>query len=666
VLFFMVLFGALTAAALDIADTGLRSGKTIAGLRDSNDAVESAVDGAINSIRNSSQLGRLGSDAQCGPFSPQPAPGEPTVTVTCQGEATASAATDDQPPFSVMTVGTGTSEGFFKSRNATLTVEGGIFSHSVIAASQGSIQVIGDAIARGACNGTINATSAKQCSIGGAVPYPTGNDPAYPAAVPLTGATINAMAADPDPVCVSGDQVVKFFPGLYSEKPGVLLENTNLSCKNAQYWWFSPPGSGTGVYYFDLPDGEDDADAATWDPTAENASVIGGTPRGWSPAGAAPTSSSIPGACNPDPAQPGVQFIFGGRSILSNQSNNGSVKVEICAGTTATTPQKIAVYGLCPTVGAATGCEVGTRTSVGPQERDGSSAVGTGPFPNNAGAALGIGGGSAAGTFPKSNGGTAGSVTVGAFQDIPGGAQITSALIEIRHSETGNNNAGASVNISASWTSAGGDVVGCPLSAPGANRVDQCDITDAVREGKVDANEFNGIASVTFNASRGNSGPNQDATVSVDAIVLRVTYLAPGFEPHRCATLPAANQPPTCSLLSDKNNPTIAVQGTAYAPSAAIRVSVHNKGETLFRRGVIARHIEVSVSNSSKQDDSPFQLAATTASRQVLFTASVGGVPKLRAHVRYTDIDTKGTSDPSDDVALPGFKVEILDWVVLR
>ncbi|MGE0793939.1 MAG: hypothetical protein AB7O29_01180, partial [Acidimicrobiia bacterium] len=543
VLVFVVAIGVIVGATLDLASAGLHVSARVAELRVTNLAVESAVDGAVNSIRNSNQLGLPGTDGQCGPFV-RPADGDdPEVVVECSPEPVPGAADDQQPPFSVLTLGTGDGEGFVKSGNATLTVEGGIFSHGRLEAAQGPVQVIGDAVARGACSGAVTATGTNACSIGGGA-YPTGDDPGYPAAV---GGVGDLDDIDPEPECV-GSARVKFLPGLYSERPKRLLEQVvatdpGLPCAGAPLWWFSP-----GAYYFDFPD-----DDAVWDPQADGVSVVGGTF----------VSATIPGACDPDPAQAGVQFVFGGQSRLENTNTDGARKVELCAGPNPGTDQRIAVYGL--TSGARE-----TIPASGHQERVGTAASATAPFAaDQAGRALADDGSSITATFPRQTGGSSlsGSVTVSGFADIPDGAHVVVAILEIQHSETGQT---GQLDVGATWTSANGTVVGCAFGT-GPNRTESCDITDAIREG-VDAAEFNGISSATFTATRGNggpAGPGSNAVVSLDVVRLLVRYVAPGFEAHTC---PSVTIPPSCSLLTTTgNNNTIFLHGTVYAPTAAIR-----------------------------------------------------------------------------------------------
>ncbi|HUF33052.1 MAG TPA: hypothetical protein VMN58_07580, partial [Acidimicrobiales bacterium] len=63
-------------------------------------------------------------------------------------------------------------------------------------------------------------------------------------------------------------------------------------------------------------------------------------------------------------------------------------------------------------------------------------------------------------------------------------------------------------------------------------------------------------------------------------------------------------------------------------------------------------------SASMKQGDSPFQLPGTDDLRGVTFEAFVGSQVRLRARVSYTDTD--------GGVILPGYRVRVRDWVVVR
>jgi hypothetical protein len=147
--------------------------------------------------------------------------------------------------------------------------------------------------------------------------------------------------------------------------------------------------------------------------------------------------------------------------------------------------------------------------------------------------------------------------------------------------------------------------------------------------------------------------PAETGTAYVDGVVLEVSYLPPGFEQHRCTTGASS-----CEIVHKGKNATSFIRGTVYAPTAAIFADVRNDNLTVFGRGVIARTIAADASVSSKQRNAAFQVPGASGQRVVLFEARVGGKPRLRAKVRYTDV--------KDGTGLPGAQVNVLSWVVLR
>jgi hypothetical protein len=74
---------------------------------------------------------------------------------------------------------------------------------------------------------------------------------------------------------------------------------------------------------------------------------------------------------------------------------------------------------------------------------------------------------------------------------------------------------------------------------------------------------------------------------------------------------------------------------------------------------MIARTVNVAISASSKQTESPFSLPGQSAARVVLLEATVDSDPahavRLRARVQF-----------DDSGSLPGRSATVLDWVVLR
>jgi hypothetical protein len=96
-----------------------------------------------------------------------------------------------------------------------------------------------------------------------------------------------------------------------------------------------------------------------------------------------------------------------------------------------------------------------------------------------------------------------------------------------------------------------------------------------------------------------------DATDKLDGIELDVVLRAPTLEPlEGCLTATAYPASGTCALIKTtvgtSANPTaFAVQGTIYAPSASIDISLNGVHSEALPRGVIARTIRLGITSTS-------------------------------------------------------------------
>jgi hypothetical protein len=115
-----------------------------------------------------------------------------------------------------------------------------------------------------------------------------------------------------------------------------------------------------------------------------------------------------------------------------------------------------------------------------------------------------------------------------------------------------------------------------------------------------------------------------------------------------------------CPLIETIGGPTeLAVHGTVYAPTAALKLELTNVGSQVLRRGVIARTTHVKVTGSSAFLGSPISLPPLTGApgnREVVFTAKQGGTEVLRAVVIFDDTATIS----------PDRRADIKSWTVLR
>lgn len=631
--------GAMLAAALSFADTSLIATPALVEHRTTYNSADGAVEGAINAVRGSATLGTDGAPVSCDFPDYDPSDGV-NVVVQCIPQAGSGSAADDQPPFAIQLLGTGGADGFIQTGNTQLTVDGGMYSNGKLdltgGGSQAAFLSYGDVFVEGNCTPTPGGLLD---SVGGLVKCDyagdaRGDDPDYP-----PGASgITGMSVDPAASCTSPSSVVAFNPGVYTEIP-----EAPAGC-NGSVWWFKP-----GVYYFDFPD---ITGRFTWTPDAlPGKTVVGGTLKsGWSASTNASTVT-LPGAC--DPSADGVQFIFGGPSLLSVTSQG---KVELCGGVNATNYKnhRITLTSLK---------NEPARTAVGPAA---TPQTGTPMSPGPTGEVVYALADPAASTidnvFAEAVLSTTGKaldeadVTLPEFADIPVGSRIDKVELNVRHFATDNAVAAKAFislpsGVSADKSLTAFSATECTTALTSCT--DTWDITSYFT-GRGGYKELNGLAARYYAKVNGNKPAVVD---SLDGMSLSVTYTPPGFEQHRCPTGQSG-----CSVVTSTVSQNLFFHGTVYVPTAGLNLRVHNKDTTIFDRGVIARTMNVDVSASSKQTDSPFQIPRATTGRSVLFVAKVDGVDTLRALVRYQDyVTTAGTNS-----AYPGYRVFVEKWSVIR
>ncbi|HEY2330797.1 MAG TPA: hypothetical protein VGH94_02685, partial [Acidimicrobiales bacterium] len=520
IVIFVMVFGLITGAILDFANTGFKATTQTTSIRNNQQAVQSAMDLAINSFRSSSSQGFAGT---CAPgtavtyaapnvTSSETTPGPVTVTCTSSGQSVG-ATSDKVPAQAVLTVGTGAGDGFLGqgSDGNDIAVVGGVRSDTVIdpgGSASRFLRVFGDVGAAGSCTSSsrILATGLVKC--GGA---PSVADPGYPAAA----ASISGMAVDAFQGCAGG--TATFGPGLYSEAPSSFLTAANGCAEGATTWWFRP-----GTYYFDFAPGTDFTIEA-------NITVVGGT-------------QGAGGTCNPGTEaspNPGVQFIFGGQTRLIV---NG--RLEACAGPGAGgTNQRIVVYGL-KTGTRCSGaqvppCPVTPNPTLDPP----ANTITTGNFNNPDGARLannGFASANLSGDGPKTA-----ALNFTNFPDITPGSLVGRVFIDVRHRETGNDanqlqNPAITVNYGSGSHTYG-------LNRQGNMTTETIEITQQVSATlryrdvnaltatyNVDGNALNPTRCTGFGRFQQCTGP-QTATDQVDSVTVRVEQTPPGFEAARCA-----------------------------------------------------------------------------------------------------------------------------------
>jgi Tfp pilus assembly protein PilX len=142
-----------------------------------------------------------------------------------------------------------------------------------------------------------------------------------------------------------------------------------------------------------------------------------------------------------------------------------------------------------------------------------------------------------------------------------------------------------------------------------------------------------------------------------DLATLYPAPLPPFTAQSGCVSTPAG-----CPMLrtGPGNNSVLVVQGTVYTPAAFLDLNMPNNSiSKFFGRGIIARALAISIPGSQDgntaievPDFSPGTISGYPF-QEVLLTATIGGVPRLRARVHFENTPPLATAT-------------ILDWSVLR
>jgi hypothetical protein len=353
-----------------------------------------------------------------------------------------------------------------------------------------------------------------------------------------------------------------------------------------------------------------------------------------------------------------VQFIFGGDSRLSVKA----AAAEIC-GTYSVSKPPVAIYGLGSGSETTTALSTLKPTAVTPGDFGANATV--------ANLAEADGTGFASWNSAKRN--DNGTVTVSGFAPpsaIPAGSILKTAAVRVRHRHT---DATTTDTITVTLTPNGGTATTAGSLAGGtggaAFRNDTVTLNAAATEQlarSVYAGTFTG-AEIALKTSLVANNDTED----VDAIQLDLSYVAPAFRaPTGCVTAtPYTGTGSTaCALVMTVNNSggQFYVQGTTYAPKAAIDISLNNIAEQVFRFGVIARTLWVKATGSyayagaviEVPDDSPgfvFSVYLTVYVCPGAATCGTAGAAALRVKVAFVD------ADPT--TPLPGRRqVAVLSW----
>lgn len=604
VLAFMTFLGLVVSALLTYSGTSLRSTNATQAKAESTYDIDGALQAAINKIRTDDPP--FSNDPDDPPCPKLDFPGPNTkapLTVTCVGgEGTGAIGgaveinSNNRPRNALLTLGTGGEIGIDKGADNVLRVKGDVYVNSTPTSidqsgsdcpanpqppspddSCSEVWVDkGTVIARGSCDGKIVATAT---SCDNPAPNPAGADPSYPQpAGPLESKAV--------PPCGAA-ATVTFEPGYYDD--AVALSNlTNGGCKN-KVKHFKP-----GTYYFDFHNGEGPAlpdGDHVWSISDATTDVVGGKPKGWTPAGGNPT---IPGACVSPldaAANGGVQFVFGGDSRIEVTAGN----VELCGRYSVSEPP-IVLYG------ARTGPDVkpaltaktdgtGTSTGTGPEFASPENITEHDDVPSTA-------------VIDGTAGEVTSEVTVKGFvpPTLPPGSILTKAELVVRHRSDSTSGAipkALQVNYSSTRPGAADNSVALTPAAgpvPGEYEEDRLDAL-AVLAGEVHQYGLNGLR-VKY-AATVDSG---EVAESIDSIQLELTWKPPAVRGEQVPLDGVANcigAVGGCDLISTSGNETkFYLQGTTYAPLAKLDLKLTNASAEAFSVGLILRALKVDLTAS--------------------------------------------------------------------
>lgn len=431
---------------------------------------------------------------------------------------------------------------------ASMPVRGGIASKSFVNVTNGALVTDGYVKAEGACTGSIVSNPDKVCNQPGSVPVPV-----------APPAPLSAVPAYRDPSAYAGTCV--FQPGFYNNAK--TLSDAVNGCATARF--------ASGQYYFDFRDEERGTGQNTLNVTT---TLIGGEYVG----------GTIPGACKSpilnDPI-PGVQFVFGGTSRITvgdtarvelcGPSNGGEPPTTILQEQTGSTQAPVALApASAGTVDQLTGNAAGNKWTTG------AVSPTTTPATSVQAAIAAADASNVKWTIAGNNDDVGMDLrNFAGLSGIPAGADITSASVQVKYAKTSLKPLQVTVG---SQTPA--DV---PLSAPDATGWGQADVAGQLRAL---------LAGGAFDATKPVlqlrlMDAAKDDTLTIDAVRLTVTYVAP--------SLRAAQNDQIIYAPGGNFHGVFVVQGATFAPNGYIDLDPGSFTTALvaFRWGLVASGVNL-------------------------------------------------------------------------
>ena len=648
------------------------SGASVRAARSTDDRMTASYDAdgalktAVNQIRNSDFNNTPGT--ACAELA-VPGSGGTALTVTCAAAAGSGGGSErvpittaNRPGQTVAALGTTAGEtGIAQVGGNPFRVQGAVFSNGPITTGTGSLESVDAAIrARGACTGTVVSRDAQGTTVPTVCSTATGlpTDPAY--LPPSAGLTWRPL-----PTC-DATSTVEFTPGYYDDAVGLSDMMDGVGPCAGKTFLFPPAADGVGVYYFDFHNGEGGglpAGSRAWTITDPNARIVGGTPQGWTPNASTPT---VPGSCvSPLTVTTGngVEFVFGGDSRIALKAG----AVELCGQYSVTTPP-VTVYG------TKTGNDV-TTTHTAVTDLTGTNP-GTGPSFANPSRISATDGSAATAVVDASSafaGVTAGVLVKGFLPPgtVPPGSVLSSAKLVIVHRDnnaTGSRLASLKATVTPLRTGAASlaNVPQPTVYSDGPSgttyHTDTLDLLPSLGP-DVHANGYTGLQ-IRYDAT---ATLLNKVTENLDSIRVTLVYRTPAMRGQQVAVNGGPNCiavfPAGCDLVETEAGATLSVQGTVYAPYAAMDLRLTGVTAPVVRAGVLVRSLQVNVTPAAGYTGPMLELPSTSpgpAQLEVYFRAYRAGKVVATARVRFP------AADPTVTPAAGRRGVAVLSWTIRR
>lgn len=551
----------------------------------------------------------------------------------------------NRPGQAIMTLGPSTSEDGINiaapSTTKAVAVKGAVKSNSNIRVATGTLQSTAAVTAFGECTGSIVSTPTANCETGTSLVDPF---LAAPTSYASDATTVPAYQPVPPDVLASCPQgVVTFLPGYYDNAKALTSLMTGSGPCGGSTWWFKP-----GTYYFDFHNNLLDRDAyrgaaTSYGRTANQWSItrgnlVAGTPTDAngnvipSP-GASPT---FPGSCqNPIKSitAAGVQFNFGGDSQLAI---GGSADAEIC-GTYHDDRPSIALYGVRSGAAETTILD-GTGSTATAGLKMSTVPTQTTKFQNPEGIEEQD---NLQSRWAKSSSNAdTSTVTVSGYAPpsaIPAGSIVKEATVRVRHRNTAKyDDRSGKDKLTVTFTPKG--VTGSPPATavtltpdlPDSNTMTTDDLVvhqpgdTSAFANYVHDNGFTG-ADMAYTARLTHKGNEELDTIQID-----ISYVTPAFRSQNVDTFyfnsNCMRQVYTrtsnfaCAVLSTSVEAlapftgAFYVQGTIYAPLAAVDLTLNNATQQILPSGLISRSLWFKENASFSYPDPVIEMPDDSAS----------------------------------------------------